>query len=291
MQFGTAFPYLLALSAISALAYGLYFLRRPESLLRAVVKTGLMGGLALAFIGAPTPLVIALVAAAIGDFFLAFEKCPWGLPLGMLAFLIMQFVYIFCLFFLWFWAGETEPVWPRYALMALVVLAIGAYLIVFWRDPERAGNPVLATAAVLGALTLGAFPLVGAALGYATSFGAEPNWTTIDKLVFFAIMIAAVFFMWLRRDLVLVKLAGMIYAAFIAQMALMSFWIPWTGWMVMLGAILFLVSDGVLSWEMFRMKEDAPARRITAPVVWWTYAIAQWLIVLGMMFAANASFV
>ena len=291
MQFGAAFPFMLALSAISALAYGLYFLRRPESIVRALVKTGLMGGLALAFIGTPGPLVIALFAAALGDFFLAFEKRPWGLPLGMLAFLIMQVGYIFSLFFIWLLAGDGAPLWPRYALMALVVVSIGTYLVFFWRDPDRKGSAPLAVAAVLGALTLGAAPLVAAALGFATSFADAPNWTPLDIALFFAILAAAAFFMWLRRDLGLIKLGGMTYAAIIAQMALISFWAPWAGWMVMLGALLFLISDGVLSWELFRMREDAPARRITAPAVWWTYAAAQWLIVWGMMFAARASFV
>jgi hypothetical protein len=282
---------MLALSAISALAYGLYFLRRPESIIRALVKTGLMGGLALAFIGAPGPLVIALFAAAFGDFFLAFEKRPWGLPLGMLAFLVMQVGYIFSLFFIWLLSGDGAPLWPRYALMALVVISIGTYLVFFWRDPARKGAAPLAVAAVLGALTLGAAPLVAAALGYATSFADAPNWTPLDITLFFAILAAAAIFMWLRRDLGLVKLGGMTYAAIIAQMALISFWAPWAGWILMLGALLFLISDGVLSWELFRMKEDAPARRITAPIVWWTYAAAQWLIVWGMMLAARASFV
>ena len=49
----------------------------------------------------------------------------------------------------------------------------------------------------------------------------------------------------------------------------------------MLGVVSFLVSDFVLAAELFRLPADAPARRITAPVVWWTYVAAQVLIVTG----------
>jgi uncharacterized membrane protein YhhN len=56
----------------------------------------------------------------------------------------------------------------------------------------------------------------------------------------------------------------------------------------MLGAVLFLVSDFVLATELFRLPPDAPVRRITAPVVWWTYAAAQVLIVWGVIRLAAA---
>jgi uncharacterized membrane protein YhhN len=50
-----------------------------------------------------------------------------------------------------------------------------------------------------------------------------------------------------------------------------------------LGAALFVISDLVLASELFRIPEGAPIRRITAPVVWWTYAGAQALIVTGLL--------
>jgi uncharacterized membrane protein YhhN len=68
----------------------------------------------------------------------------------------------------------------------------------------------------------------------------------------------------------------------------MAMWLPWAGLPAMLGVIFFLVSDGVLSVELFRMAPDAPARRITAPIVWWTYAAAQALIVWGIVRSAAA---
>ena len=51
----------------------------------------------------------------------------------------------------------------------------------------------------------------------------------------------------------------------------------------MIGALSFLTSDFVLSAELFRLAPDAPARRWTGPVVWWTYAAAQVLIITGIV--------
>jgi uncharacterized membrane protein YhhN len=75
----------------------------------------------------------------------------------------------------------------------------------------------------------------------------------------------------------------MVYGGAITMMALQAMWLPWIGWLAMLGALLFLSSDFVLSAELFRLTPDSPARRFTAPVVWWTYAAAQALIVTGVV--------
>lgn len=280
----------LAISATCALAYGLYFLNRPESLLRALVKAGMMGALAAAFWGGPPPLVIAFTAAALGDFFLAFEKRTWALPLGMVAFLIMQVGYIGAFFAIWLLSGDGSPIWPRYALMVLTALVIATFLVALWREPGRKGSAVLAVLAVLGAMAIGAaLPFTGVvgmfAMNNSGPVGTWPSWATLG-----GVYVVGALLMWLRRDLGLVKLAGMIYAAVIVEMAFVSFWAPWAGWMAMLGALSFLVSDGVLSWELFRMAPDAPARRITSHVVWWTYAAAQGLIALGLVNAARVSF-
>jgi uncharacterized membrane protein YhhN len=75
----------------------------------------------------------------------------------------------------------------------------------------------------------------------------------------------------------------MVYGGAITMMALQAMWLPWIGWPAMLGAVLFLTSDFVLSAELFRLPPDAPVRRLTAPIVWWTYAGAQALIVTGVV--------
>lgn len=221
MELGPAFWALAALGFVAAAAYGTYFLRRPPSFVRAGVKTLAIGAPAAGFIiaGAPFPLVLALVASALGDFFLAFDK-KWLLPLGILSFLIAQLVYFAIFAAIWFFSGDNSPLWPRYLAMAQVILASIAFLI--WMAPK---------------------------LGW-MAFGVVP------------------------------------YAIAITAMAAMAMWLPWEGWPAMLGATLFVLSDFVLAAELFRLPEDDPVRRFTAPVVWWTYVGAQALIVTGILLAA-----
>lgn len=283
MHFGVMFWPLVALSVAAAAAYGFVFERRAPSFLRAGVKTLFMAALALAFRDAHPMFVTALWAAAVGDFFLAFDK-PWTLPLGMLAFLLMQVCYAFGFFAMWMLAPDGAPLWPRYMLMALTLAVVAGFLVWFWSDAPR---KLSAAGAVFAALALGAMPLVIIGVSFAATLDPdiEPqmNWPFVYGIL--ALCLVGLGF---RRDLGLVRLAGMIYAAIIVQMVLLAFWLPWVAWPAMLGALLFLISDGVLSAELFRMTPDAPARRITGPVVWWSYAGAQLLIAWGVTLAAGA---
>jgi uncharacterized membrane protein YhhN len=215
---GLAFWALAGLGAAAAVVYGLFFLNRPLTLLRAGVKTLFMGALAAAFIsiGAHPILILALAASAAGDFLLGFDK-KWLLPLGILAFLLAQLAYLTIFFFGWMFAGDIAPLWPRYAATGLIVAAAVGFLI--WMAPK------------LGWMALGVVP----------------------------------------------------YAAAITAMASTAMWLEWRAWPAMAGAVSFLISDFVLAAELFRLPADAPVRRITAPVVWWTYAAAQMLIAWGVM--------
>jgi uncharacterized membrane protein YhhN len=221
MNLDPAFWALAALGLVAAIAYGVYFLRQPASWVRAGVKTLAIGAPAVGFViaGAPFPLVLALIASAMGDFFLAFDK-KWVLPLGILSFLIAQLVYFVIFAAIWFFSGDNSPLWPRYVAMGLVTATSVGFLI--WMAPK---------------------------LGW-MAFGVVP------------------------------------YAIAITAMAAMAMWMPWDGWPAMLGAALFVVSDFVLATELFRLPENAPERRVTAPVVWWTYVGAQALIVTGILLAA-----
>lgn len=218
MSFGALFWVLAGLGSAAAVAYGLYFLKRPHSLLRAGVKTLFMAALTGAFVvaGAPLPLLVALAASALGDFFLAFDK-KWMLPFGILSFLIAQLAYLLIFFGLWIFSGDNSPLWPRYVAMALIIATALGFLI--WMAPK------------LKWMALGVVP----------------------------------------------------YAIAITGMGVQAMWLPWPGWPAMLGALLFLTSDFVLATELFRLPADAPVRRITAPVVWWTYVGAQVMIVTGIL--------
>lgn len=216
------FAALAALSGAAALAYGLYFLNKPPSFLRAIVKTIFMGALTAAFVisGTHPLLIIALAAAAAGDFFLAFDK-KWVLPFGILSFLVCQLAYFLIFTAIWFFSGDNSPLWPRYAAMALIFATTIGFLI--WMAPK---------------------------LGW-MAFGVVP------------------------------------YAIAITAMAAMAMWLPWPTWPAMIGAVSFLVSDFVLATELFRLPPDAAVRRLTAPVVWWTYVAAQVLIVTGLVLAVQ----
>lgn len=218
LTLGVGFWALAALGLVAAVVYGVYFLRRPPSFLRAFAKTGFMGAFAGALIlaQAPPPLVLAILFSAAGDFFLAFDK-KWVLPLGILAFLATQLLYTLMFGAIWFFSGDNSPLWPRYGAMALVIAT---------------------------------------ALGFLVWMGPKLKW---------------------------MALAVVPYALAITLMGVAAMWLPWAGWPASLGALLFLISDFVLATELFRMPADAPARRVTAPVVWWTYVAAQILIVTGLI--------
>lgn len=217
-DFGVWFWAFAGGGVIAAVGYGLFYLRRAESLPRAVAKTLFMAGLTAAFasIGAPWVVLLALAAAAVGDFVLAFDK-PAILPLGILAFLICQLSYLYV-----FWTHQAngvdlDPTLERYAAMALVLATAIGFLI--WMGPK------------LGAM---AVPVI-------------------------------------------------VYSIAICAMACAAFLLPWNGWPAMVGVVSFLTSDFVLSAELFRLAPDSPARRVTVPVVWWTYVAAQMLIAWGLI--------
>ncbi|MES1158513.1 MAG: lysoplasmalogenase family protein [Terricaulis silvestris] len=290
-QFGPASWVLCGLSAAAAILYGLVLERKPPSFFRALVKaaflTTLAGAFALAqphvlFVHTLLPwaiFVAALLAAALGDFLLAFDK-PWVLPLGMIAFLIMQALYIIT--FLGRIPDMPNQPEARLVMAALIGLVVIVYLIWFWREPRTGRNPLLALLAIAGAFAIGGAPVVIALTGRFGFYDVGRMYLAPSWMLASVILIAAIFFMWLRRDLGAVKLAGMVYAAVILQMAFVSLWLPWSGWPVMLGAFFFLISDGVLSAELFRLAPEAKARALTGPVVWWTYAFGQALIAFGV---------
>ncbi len=282
---GPTFWALGVLAIAAAVAYGAYFLARPPSFVRALVKTTFMGATAGALIsaGAPFPLIAAAFFSALGDLFLAF-KAKWTLPLGILAFLLAQLTYVLMFGAIWFFSGDNAPLWPRYAAMAAIVLVLLAFLVWFWRTDEFKHAPVSGALSVAALIAVGALLPVYVIAGI-MALNNDPEsapspmaFVPLAALAFAAIALA----IW-RRKLGAVPLAAMIYAGAITAMAIAAMWLPWIGWLAMLGAVSFLVSDLVLAAELFRLPADASVRRLTAPVVWWTYVAAQTLIVAGVI--------
>lgn len=136
-------------------------------------------------------------------------------------------------------------------------------------------------------LPLGILAFLIAQLAYLTIFcvfagEAAPLW---PRYVATALIIVTAigFLIWMAPKLGWMALGVVPYSVAITAMACAAMWLPWIGWPAMLGVISFLTSDFVLAAELFRLPPEAPIRRITAPVVWWTYAAAQVLIVVGIM--------
>ncbi len=282
---GPVFWGLMTVAAIAAVAYGAYFLRRPPSFLKASVKTIFMGATAAALISAhaPFPLIIAIVCSALGDFFLAF-KAKWTLPLGILAFLLAQLIYVLIFSAMWFFSGDNAPLWPRYAAMAVIGTVLLAFLIWFWRTDEFKRAPISGSLAVAALITFGALLPVFIISGLMYVNGdADERAPLIAFAPLGGVALAALSLAGWRRNLGALPLVAMIYAGAITTMAITAMWLPWAGWPAMIGAASFMVSDLVLAAELFRLSSEAPARRLTAPLVWWTYVAAQTLIVTGVI--------
>lgn len=285
IEIGPTFWALAALGLMAAVAYGGCFLRQPPGFVRAIVKTAFMGAIAAALTSAhaPLPLIIAVGCSALGDFFLAF-KTKWTLPLGILAFLLAQLIYVLLFGAMWFFSGDNAPLWPRYAAMAAIAICLLTFLIWFWRTDEFKRAPIGSALAIASLIACGALlpVFIISAIIYV---GGDAD--TRAPLIAFAplasVAIAAITLAAWRRALGALPLFAMIYAGAITMMAVAAMWLPWIGWPAMIGAVSFLVSDLVLAAELFRLPANASARRSTSQIVWWTYVAAQALIIAGVI--------
>lgn len=70
------------------------------------------------------------------------------------------------------------------------------------------------------------------------------------------------------------------YSGAMLVMGLLSLIVPSP--MVFIGAALFLTSDAVLAMETFTLSDDQPLRRITGFIVWGSYFLAQWVLLLAL---------
>ncbi|MDX2236868.1 MAG: lysoplasmalogenase family protein [Hyphomonadaceae bacterium] len=133
----------LVASLICAAAYGLFWLTGPPSLARALIKTGAVGFLAvgLSAAGAHPVLVLALGLSAAGDFALAFiARAATALGIGL--FLLAQLAYLVGLFFLWVFAGDLGPLWPRYGAIGAIWLFAIAWYVWLWPGLKAMAAPV-----------------------------------------------------------------------------------------------------------------------------------------------------
>lgn len=199
---------------------------------------------------------------------------------------------VYGLFFL-----NRAPSWPRALVKTAFMAALAAAFI------SRGSHPFLIIALAASAagdfflafdkkwvLPLGILSFLTAQLAYLVIFffmwmfsgDNAPLWPRYAAMGL-VIAAASACVLWLLPKLKWMALAVVPYAIAITGMGAMAMWLPWSGWPAMLGAALFLTSDFVLAAELFRLTPDAPARRYTVPIVWWTYVAAQALIVFGIV--------
>lgn len=79
------------------------------------------------------------------------------------------------------------------------------------------------------------------------------------------------------------RIPVLIYVAVIVTMTLLAIGLPPVLWLAAVGAICFLASDAILSFELFAWPKDAPQRRWSDAAVWGLYYAAQLLIVLAFL--------
>lgn len=98
----------------------------------------------------------------------------------------------------------------------------------------------------------------------------------------FVLLFAAGEFSWFRPGLGKMLLPVAAYVTVIAVMGAMSILAPFAGGWVVLGAILFMLSDSLIAAEKF--KDPLPyIDRYIGQAIWVTYVVAQYLIAFGIL--------
>ena len=106
-----------------------------------------------------------------------------------------------------------------------------------------------------------------------------PRWVLVLCAVGAAIAILRALWGGLGR----MREAVVIYVAVIVMMVAMAFTLPWTRSAAMIGAVLFMVSDAILAFRLFR----GGGPNMTADLaVWWFYWAAQALIARAFLHTA-----
>lgn len=99
-----------------------------------------------------------------------------------------------------------------------------------------------------------------------------------------ALIIAAFVMTWLlvpRDNAMFVPLS--VYTGVLTLMALTSFTLPATRWLVMAGAVLFFISDGFVAWNMFHPDPDPTLAHWRSFAGWMVYWAGQAAICWGAL--------
>lgn len=197
--------------------------------------------------------------------------------------------------FLYFLMLGRPPSWRRTVTKTIAVLLLaflafdqnGPWLLVAALLLSAAGDAFLAQDGEKPFLA-GLASFLAAHVAYVALFAAAGDGALIIaepwRAALAAAMLAAsgllLFPLWPALDAGL-RLPVAVYTAAILGMGLSALTLPVP--VVILGASMFMVSDGILATEKFLLVPQSPHRRWTGKAVWLLYYAAQILITLGVL--------
>ena len=187
---------------------------------------------------------------------------------------------------------EKPPSFLRTVVKTVATGALAA--LAYWHG----GGPLLAIALALCAigdaflagdpkrwLPFGLAAFLAGHVAYGLLFWRErgavdtPFWATAPLVV-----LAAAVMLWrLWPALGPLKLAVAAYVAAIVAMVTLSLLLPHARWPATAGALAFMASDAILSFDLFKGAKLAGSPRLTAWAVWFLYFGGQALIAYGML--------
>jgi uncharacterized membrane protein YhhN len=167
------------------------------------------------------------------------------------------------------WAALSGA--PYLLILALALSAIGDAFLA--GDPKRFLLPGMAA-------------FLAAHLAYIALFAglAPAPFTAATGFVFAALLTPGAWLIaHLWKDFGEMRWPVIAYTLVIAGMGAVATRLPGQMWPVMLGAALFIASDAVLSFNLFKLKEGSPAHAITSRLLWALYYGGQALIAYGLL--------
>ena len=184
---------------------------------------------------------------------------------------------------------------PSFSRTLIKTAATGALAVLaYWQG----GGPLLAIALALCAigdaflagdpkrwLPFGLAAFLAGHLAYVLLFWRERG--AVDT-VFWAtaplVVLAAAVMLWrLWPSLGALKPAVALYVAAIVAMVALSLLLPRFRWPATAGALAFMASDAILSFDLFKGAKLAGSARLTAWAVWFLYFGGQAMIAWGML--------
>ena len=139
----------------------------------------------------------------------------------------------------------------------------------------------------LGAFLAAHLVYVGAFVGFGLELGAFDVHPWRLALMAAADLSGGVMLRWLWPDLGALRWAVTAYVAAIVAMVCFSLTLPATLGLAMIGAVMFMASDTLLSVQLFKPRADWAQGRMAGLAVWFLYFFGQWGIAAAFLGPAN----